>query len=102
MDFFQPLEGQSVDCDFTTAKHRPFTYFLTKYYSTPGVASLKSLRVVIINVEMDAKLLSNKNLFALSSYCQRKNAIYKIVLPNKIVIQKLHNQEALDNTRVGT
>ena len=84
------MEDQSDEGDFVLAKHRTFTYFLTKYYSNPGVASLKSLRVVIANVEMDAKVLFNK-IFLLSfhavseearvtKYCSYKTVYFLLTL----------------------
>jgi len=44
---------------FIPENDRTFTYFLAKYYAFPDVPPLKSLRVIINNVEMDVNNLFN-------------------------------------------
>jgi len=48
-----------------------FNYFLKKYYSCPGVAVLKSLKVAVTNVQMDVNILFEKVVY--SSCHQRRN-----------------------------
>jgi len=56
---------------FTQVNHGLFTYFLKKYYSCPGVALLKSLKVAVTNVQTDVNILFEKAVY--SSCHQRRN-----------------------------
>jgi len=42
---------------FIPVNRRLFNYFLRKYYSCPGVALLKGLKVAVTDVEMDVNIL---------------------------------------------
>jgi hypothetical protein len=68
-------ESDMLGRGFIPANDQPFTYFLTKYYSFPEVAPLKSLVVAITDVEMDVNKLFNTNCLLLVSSAKQKQLL---------------------------